>query len=195
MTGFRLAFGGAQEIYGIIRPDLTTLGKIIGGGLPVGAYGGGRRSHGSWSLLWAPCTRREPSRAILWPWRRALPRCAIFAQHKQEIYPARSKLTRETGRRSCRGRQRGGGARSARTAWVRCSPGFSPRLRSPIGIPRRKSNTARPSAASSAPCSMRGIYLPPSQFEAAFVSAAHSAEDVARQTIAAAKQAFKTVHM
>ena len=39
MTGFRLAFGGAQERYGIL-PDLTTFGKIIGGGLPVGAYGG-----------------------------------------------------------------------------------------------------------------------------------------------------------
>src|SRR5438132_7147328 len=39
MTGFRVAYGGAQELYGI-KPDLTTLGKIIGGGLPVGAYGG-----------------------------------------------------------------------------------------------------------------------------------------------------------
>ncbi len=39
MTGFRVARGGAQEIYGI-KPDLTTLGKIIGGGLPVGAFGG-----------------------------------------------------------------------------------------------------------------------------------------------------------
>lgn len=39
MTGFRLSFGGAQQIYKI-KPDLTTLGKIIGGGLPVGAYGG-----------------------------------------------------------------------------------------------------------------------------------------------------------
>jgi len=39
MTGFRLAYGGAQELYGV-KPDLTTLGKIIGGGLPVGAYGG-----------------------------------------------------------------------------------------------------------------------------------------------------------
>ena len=39
MTGFRVAFGGAQERYGIL-PDLTTMGKIIGGGLPVGAYGG-----------------------------------------------------------------------------------------------------------------------------------------------------------
>ncbi len=39
MTGFRVAFGGAQQLYGI-TPDLTTLGKVIGGGLPVGAYGG-----------------------------------------------------------------------------------------------------------------------------------------------------------
>jgi glutamate-1-semialdehyde 2,1-aminomutase len=41
MTGFRLAYGGAQELYRV-KPDLTCLGKIIGGGLPVGAYGGGR---------------------------------------------------------------------------------------------------------------------------------------------------------
>src|SRR6185369_1746661 len=39
MTGFRVALGGAQEKYGI-QPDLTTMGKVIGGGLPVGAYGG-----------------------------------------------------------------------------------------------------------------------------------------------------------
>jgi len=41
MTGFRVAYGGAQQRFGI-RPDLTTLGKVIGGGLPVGAYGGRR---------------------------------------------------------------------------------------------------------------------------------------------------------
>ncbi|MDQ3328124.1 MAG: glutamate-1-semialdehyde 2,1-aminomutase [Chloroflexota bacterium] len=41
MTGFRVAPGGAQELYGV-QPDLTTLGKVIGGGLPVGAYGGPR---------------------------------------------------------------------------------------------------------------------------------------------------------
>jgi glutamate-1-semialdehyde 2,1-aminomutase len=39
MTGFRVAYGGAQQLYGI-RPDLTTLGKVIGGGLPIAAYGG-----------------------------------------------------------------------------------------------------------------------------------------------------------
>ncbi len=42
MTGFRVALGGAQERYGI-RPDLTVLGKVIGGGFPVGAYGGPRQ--------------------------------------------------------------------------------------------------------------------------------------------------------
>jgi glutamate-1-semialdehyde 2,1-aminomutase len=41
MTGFRVARGGAQELYGI-KPDLTTLGKIVGGGMPVGAFGGRR---------------------------------------------------------------------------------------------------------------------------------------------------------
>src|SRR5437667_198462 len=42
ITGFRVAYGGAQALYGV-RPDLTCLGKIIGGGLPVGAYGGARQ--------------------------------------------------------------------------------------------------------------------------------------------------------
>ena len=39
MTGFRVAYGGAQSVYGV-TPDLTTLGKIVGGGMPLGAYGG-----------------------------------------------------------------------------------------------------------------------------------------------------------
>merc|ERR1712161_78804 len=39
MTGFRVSYGGAQEYFGI-KPDVTTMGKVIGGGLPVGAYGG-----------------------------------------------------------------------------------------------------------------------------------------------------------
>ncbi len=45
MTGFRVAYGGAQQLFGI-TPDMTTLGKIIGGGLPVGAYGGRAELHG-----------------------------------------------------------------------------------------------------------------------------------------------------
>ena len=62
MTGFRVARGGAQERYGV-TPDLTTLGKIIGGGLPVGAYGG-RRDLMHRSRPPAPCTRRARCRDI-----------------------------------------------------------------------------------------------------------------------------------
>jgi len=42
MTGFRVSYGGAQQLYGI-KPDITTLGKVIGGGMPIGAYGGSRK--------------------------------------------------------------------------------------------------------------------------------------------------------
>ena len=65
MTGFRLAFGGAQELYGI-KSDLTTMGKIIGGGLPVGAYGGPSEIMGLWWLRLVPCIRPERCQAILW---------------------------------------------------------------------------------------------------------------------------------
>ena len=51
MTGFRVANGGAQELYKI-KPDLTCLGKIIGGGLPVGAYGGKKRNYGNDCPSW-----------------------------------------------------------------------------------------------------------------------------------------------
>jgi len=65
MTGFRVALGGAQAHYGI-TPDLTTLGKIIGAGLPVGAFGGRATS---WNALprWARSIRRARCPAIRWP--------------------------------------------------------------------------------------------------------------------------------
>jgi glutamate-1-semialdehyde 2,1-aminomutase len=63
MTGFRVAAGGAQELYGV-RPDLTTLGKVIGGGLPVGAYGG-RAEIMDRVAPAGPSTRPERFRVIL----------------------------------------------------------------------------------------------------------------------------------
>ena len=50
VTGYRVGYGGAQELYGV-TPDVTTLGKIIGGGMPVGAYGGAREIMDSVSPL------------------------------------------------------------------------------------------------------------------------------------------------
>ena len=74
MTGFRVHAQGAQGLYGI-TPDLTTLGKVIGGGMPVGAFGGSARS---WkrSRRSARSTRRGRFPATRWRWPRASRRCA-----------------------------------------------------------------------------------------------------------------------
>jgi len=59
MTGFRVSFGGAQAYYGI-KPDMTCLGKVIGGGLPVGAYGG-KKEIMSMVSPEGPCIRQAHS--------------------------------------------------------------------------------------------------------------------------------------
>ncbi|GIX46845.1 MAG: hypothetical protein KatS3mg131_1056 [Candidatus Tectimicrobiota bacterium] len=68
LTGFRVAYGGMQTLYGI-EPDLTTLGKVIGGGLPVGAYGGRREIMTQVAPLGPVYQAPVPSPATLWPWR------------------------------------------------------------------------------------------------------------------------------
>ena len=75
MTGFRVALGGAQQRFGI-RPDLTTLGKIIGGGLPMAAYGGRADVMKKIAPL-GRCTRRGRYRGIRWRWRRGSRCCGI----------------------------------------------------------------------------------------------------------------------
>src|SRR5215216_5363638 len=64
MTGYRVHKGGAQTLYNI-QPDLTTLGKVIGGGLPVGAYGG-KREIMQWVAPAGRCIRQEPCPVIHW---------------------------------------------------------------------------------------------------------------------------------
>ena len=63
MTGFRVALGGAQSIYKI-KPDITTLGKVLGGGLPVGAFGGKSKIMNR-SLLMEESIRLVPYQEIL----------------------------------------------------------------------------------------------------------------------------------
>ena len=75
MTGFRVAFGGAQQRFGI-RPDLTTLGKVIGGGLPVGAYGGRTDIMSKVAPVGPDLPGGNAFRAIRWRWRRGWPCCA-----------------------------------------------------------------------------------------------------------------------
>ena len=84
MTGFRLAFGGAQELYAIL-PDLTTLGKIIGGGLRSAPTAARAKSWTS-SRLSAPSIRPERFRGIRWPWPQDSLPCATCASIRA-LYP------------------------------------------------------------------------------------------------------------
>ena len=77
MTGFRVALGGAQALYGV-RPDLTTLGKIIGGGMPVGAFGGRRDVMEHLAPL-GPVYQAGTCPAIRLPWPRASRRWNLSA--------------------------------------------------------------------------------------------------------------------
>ena len=93
MTGFRVAFGGAQELYNI-RPDLTTMGKIIGGGLPVGAYGGPSEIMN----LVAPLGPMYQAGTLSGNPLAMAAGCAMLKHlrdHKQEIYPRLEKLSGE----------------------------------------------------------------------------------------------------
>ncbi len=188
MTGFRLAFGGAQERYGIL-PDLTTFGKIIGGGLPVGAYGGPKEIMDMVAPL-GPVYQAGTLSGNPLAMAAGLATLRYLRSHKNTIYTALE-------------------IRSARLVEGVMAAGKD--AEAPICFNRVGSMftwffTPGPVTdwTSSAKCDTqafgrfframldRGIYLPPSQFEAAFLSAAHTDKDV-DETIAVARQAFATI--
>ena len=168
MTGFRLAWGGAQELYGL-KPDLTTLGKIIGGGLPCAAYGGRARS---WSKSRRSGRSIRPARfpAILWPWRPAWPRCSNSAS------PALMRSWKKSPQTVCRAlldaaaaagwRERVCLNRAGSMFTLFFCPGpvqdFAAAKRADAGLYARFFRLMLE----------HGVYLPPSQFEAAFVNLA-----------------------
>ncbi len=185
MTGFRVAFGGAQELYNIL-PDLTTMGKIIGGGLPVGAYGGPSEIMD----LVAPLGPMYQAGTLSGNPLAMAAGCATLKQlrdRKSEIYPRLDKLSgelvqgvaaaaQEAGIRLCHNRV------GSMFTWF-----FTP---GPVRDwdSASKSNTDMFGRFFRAMLD-HGVYLPPSQYEAAFLGATHTAEDV-QKTISAAKEAF-----
>jgi glutamate-1-semialdehyde 2,1-aminomutase len=188
MTGFRLAFGGAQELYAI-RPDLTTMGKIIGGGLPVGAYGGPSEIMN----LVAPLGPMYQAGTLSGnPLAMAAGYATLtYVREHPEVYRKLDKISGELVT---------GVAAAALDAGV-------PITYNRVGSMFTWFFSAAPVSdwTSAAKCDTEafgrfframldnGVYLPPSQFEAAFMSAAHTEADV-QQTIAAAKQAFAMAH-
>jgi glutamate-1-semialdehyde 2,1-aminomutase len=184
ITGFRVARGGAQELYGI-KPDLTTLGKIIGGGLPVGAYGGKAELMDlvapSGAVYQAGTLSGNPLAVAA-----GLKTLEIIA--RPGFYENLEALARQLEAGLMR-EGKGAGvpiavnrAGSMITAFFRSAPveGYAAAAHS---------DTAKFARFFRALLE-RGIYWPPSQFECALISAAHSTEDV-KQTIAAAAEAFR----
>jgi glutamate-1-semialdehyde 2,1-aminomutase len=185
MTGFRVAFGGAQELYNI-RPDLTTMGKIIGGGLPVGAYGGPNEIMN----LVAPLGPMYQAGTLSGNPLAMAAGCAMLKHlrdHKEEIYSRIDKLSGELVE---------GVAAAAKDAGVPLCYNRVGSMFTWFFTPgpvtdwesASKSNTEAFGRYFRAMLD-GGVYLPPSQYEAAFLGATHTAEDV-QQTVAAAKQAF-----
>jgi glutamate-1-semialdehyde 2,1-aminomutase len=185
MTGFRVAFGGAQELYNI-RPDLTTMGKIIGGGLPVGAYGGPKEIMDLVSPLGPMYQAGTLSGNPL----AMAAGCAMLKQlrdGKSEIYPRLEKLS---------GQLVEGVAAAAKEAGValchnRVGSMFTWFFNQGPVTDWDSASKSNTEAFGKFFRSMldNGVYLPPSQYEAAFLGATHTEDDVQR-TIAAAKQAF-----
>ncbi|MGA9388895.1 MAG: glutamate-1-semialdehyde 2,1-aminomutase [Candidatus Sulfotelmatobacter sp.] len=188
MTGFRVAFGGAQELYNI-RPDLTTMGKIIGGGLPVGAYGGPNEIMN----LVAPLGPMYQAGTLSGNPLAMAAGCAMLKhlrEHKEEIYSRLDKLSGELVE---------GVAAAAKDAGVPLCYNRVGSMFTWFFTPgpvtdwdsASKSNTEAFGKFFRAMLDA-GVYLPPSQYEAAFLGATHTAEDV-QQTIVAARGAFAAV--
>jgi glutamate-1-semialdehyde 2,1-aminomutase len=185
MTGFRLAFGGAQEFYNI-RPDLTTMGKIVGGGLPVGAYGGPSEIMD----LVAPLGPMYQAGTLSGNPLAMAAGCAMLKhlrEYKQEIYPQLEQLSEKLVQGVGAAAKEGGVPLCHNRVGSMFTWFFSPG-------PVTDWNSASKSDTEAFGRFFRamldqGIYLPPSQYEAAFLGAAHTDEDV-QKTIAAAKGAF-----
>jgi glutamate-1-semialdehyde 2,1-aminomutase len=186
MTGFRVALGGAVQLYGI-DPDLVTLGKIVGGGLPVGVFGGRRDLMDMLAPL-GPVYQAGTLSGNPLAMAAGLATIGYLQEHSAEVYPqleARTKALAE------------GVAAEAAKAGV---PVTLNRVGSMwtwffTGGPVRnydeaaKSDTAIFGRFHRAMLE-RGVWLPPSQFEAAFLGAAHGEEEV-QATIAAAREALQ----
>jgi glutamate-1-semialdehyde 2,1-aminomutase len=181
MTGFRLALGGAQEKYGV-RPDLTTMGKVIGGGLPVGAYGG--------------------SAEIM---NRVAPAGPVYQAGTLSGNP----LAVAAGLATLRRLQKENPYARLESLGARLEHGLTDAA-AKAGVPARVNRVGSMFTLfftdrevfdfeSAKTCNTQqfnqyfhrmlgeGIYLPPSQFEAAFISAVHTEADIDRTIEAAAK--------
>jgi len=185
MTGFRVAFGGAQELYGI-TPDLTTLGKIIGGGLPVGAYGGRldvMRMVAPLGPMYQAGTLSGNPLAMA----AGIATVGRLQRERTKIYPSleRNSSTLVNGLTEA--------VQSSGVELTSARVGSMFTWFFQTGTIYNYEDAAKSDTAKFAQFHHGmldlGIYLPPSQFEAAFLSTAHGEKEI-NQTLDAARSTF-----
>ena len=187
MTGFRVAYGGAQKLFDI-QPDMTTLGKIIGGGLPVGAYGGKAELmdrvapagpvYQAGTLSGNPLAVAAGMKTL-----EILRRPGIYEQLEKISAALAAGLKEQSARAGVPLTVNRAG--SMLTAFFTEGPvtDYASAKKSDTGVFGRFFASLLD----------QGVYFPPSQFEAAFVSLAHSSRDI-EETVEAAGKAFRNLN-
>ena len=186
ITGFRNAYGGAQRLYKL-QPDLTTMGKIIGGGLPVAAYGGGAKLmemvaplgpvYQAGTLSGNPLAMRAGLAT--------LPK--LTAAGFYEALNRKSERLAEGLRAALKESGVAGSVNAVGSLMTMFFTGEA--VKDYAGA---KKSDAKMYAAFFQEMLERGVFIAPSQFEALFVSAAHSDADIER-TIGAARESLKAI--
>ncbi len=185
MTGFRLGFGGAQERYGV-TPDLTTLGKIVGGGLPCGVFGG-RSDIMKLLAPLGPVYQAGTLSGNPLAMAAGLATVGYLKEHRAEVYARIESVAAAVADGVAAEAGRAGVAMTMNRVGAMWTWFFT-------GAPVTDFTSAATSDTRAFGQFHRamldaGVWLPPSQYEAAFLGMAHSDEDV-RITIAAARDAF-----
>jgi len=186
MTGFRVDRSGAQGLYGVV-PDLTTLGKVIGGGMPVGAFGGKRAIMEKLAPL-GPVYQAGTLSGN--PVAVAAGLATLKAIQEPGFYAELGARTRELTDGLVAAAARAGVAFSAQSIGgmfgIYFSPAVPDSLSAVMACDRERFNRFFHHLLDA------GVYLAPSAYEAGFVSAAHTAADI-RTTVERAEAAFRQV--
>ena len=186
MTGFRVAYGGAQEVYGI-RPDMTCLGKIIGGGLPVGAFGGRAEIMQQLSPL-GPVYQAGTLSGN--PLAMAAGIATLEALRDRQVYKdLEARSAKLAAGLEGAARDAGVATYHTRVGSMMCMFFVDAPVTDYAGAKRCDTDVYGRFFHGMLE---RGVYLAPSQFECAFVSAAHTDEQI-DQTIEAAAEALASL--
>jgi glutamate-1-semialdehyde 2,1-aminomutase len=189
MTGFRVALGGACQLYRL-DPDLVTLGKIVGGGLPVGVFGGKRAFMDLVSPL-GPVYQAGTLSGNPLAMAAGIATIGYLQKHEREVYPRLEATSKAVAEGVAAEADRAGIPLTTNRAGSMWTWFFS---KGPV------TNYARAARSDTQAFGRfhramldRGVWLPPSQFEAAFMSYAHTDADI-DATVAAARTAFASLH-